>query len=105
MSANKILSTVRVGFAVLFLWLVLAGNWVNLKNESFGVFDSHGGAGFGIVAVVIFVTELISMFTKAFGARELLTLYPNSFACDTTEERSCAVSRNISLPIRFAFIA
>ena len=34
MSANKILSTVRVGFAVLFLWLVLAGNWVNLKNES-----------------------------------------------------------------------
>ena len=53
MTANKILSAVRVGFAVLFLWLVLAGNWVNLKNESFGVFDSHGGAGFGIVAVVL----------------------------------------------------
>ena len=53
---------------------------------------------FGIVAVVIPVVALTSTLIIALGARELLTLYPNSFACDTTEERSCAVSRNISLP-------
>jgi len=65
MTANKILSAVRVGFAVLFLWLVLAGNWVNLKKESFGVFDSHGGAGFGIVAVVLGVLMLLVSLTLA----------------------------------------
>ena len=74
MSANKILSTVRVGFAVLFLWLVLAGNWVNLKNESFGVFDSHGGAGFGIVAVVLGALMLLVSLTLA--AEKEFTIKP-----------------------------
>lgn len=59
MTATNILSLFRVGFSILFLWMVLAGNWVNLKNESFGVFDSQGGAGFGIVAVVLGVTMLL----------------------------------------------
>jgi hypothetical protein len=66
MKANKIVSAVRVGFTILFLWLVLAGNWVNLKNESFGVFDSQGGAGFGIVAVVLgFLMLLVSLTLAA----------------------------------------
>ena len=74
MTANKILSAVRVGFAVLFLWLVLAGNWVNLKNESFGVFDSHGGAGFGIVAVVLGALMLLISLTLA--AEKEFTIKP-----------------------------
>ncbi len=74
MTANKILSAVRVGFAVLFLWLVLAGNWVNLKNESFGVFDSQGGAGFGIVAVVLGALMVLVSLTLA--AEKEFTIKP-----------------------------
>ena len=74
MTANKILSAVRVGFAVLFLWLVLAGNWVNLKNESFGVFDSHGGAGFGIVAVVL--GALMPLISLTLAAEKEFTIKP-----------------------------
>ena len=53
---------------------------------------------FGIVAVDMPVTALTSTLTIALGARELLTLYPNSLACDTTEERSCAVSETFHYP-------
>ena len=74
MTANKILSAVRVGFAVLFLWLVLAGNWVNLKNESFGVFDSQGGAGFGIVAVVL--GALMVLISLTLAAEKEFTIKP-----------------------------
>lgn len=66
MTPTNIISAVRVGFSILFLWIVLAGNWVNLKNESFGVFDSQGGAGFGIVAVVLgFLMLLVSLTLAA----------------------------------------
>ena len=66
MTATNILSLFRVGFSVRFLWMVSAGNWVNLKNESFGVFDSQGGAGFGIVAVVLgVIMVLISLVLAA----------------------------------------
>ena len=66
MTATNILSLFRVGFSVLFLWMVSAGNWVNLKNESFGVFDSQGGVGFGIVAVVLgVIMVLISLVLAA----------------------------------------
>ena len=74
MSANKILSTVRVGFAVLFLWMVRAGKWVKLKNERFGGFDSHGGAGFGIVAVVLGALMLLVSLTLA--AEKEFTIKP-----------------------------
>ena len=74
MSANKILSAIRVGFAAIFLWLVLAGNWVNLKKESFGVFDSQGGAGFGIVVVVLGVLMLLVSLTLA--AEKEFTIKP-----------------------------
>jgi len=74
MAAHKIVSVVRVVFAILFLWLVLAGNWVNLKNESFGVFDSQGGAGFGIVAAVLGVLMLLVSLTLA--AEKEFTIKP-----------------------------
>ena len=74
MTAKNIVSAVRVGFSLLFLWLVLAGNWVNLKNESFGVFDSQGGAGFGIVAVVLGVVMLLTSLTLA--AEKEFTIKP-----------------------------
>ena len=74
MTPTNIISAVRVGFSILFLWIVLAGNWVNLKNESFGVFDSQGGAGFGIVAVVLGVLMLLVSLTLA--AEKEFTIKP-----------------------------
>ena len=59
MTAKDIVSITRVGFSILFFWMVLAGPWTNLKTESFGVFESQGGAGFGIVAVVLGALMLI----------------------------------------------
>ena len=76
MTPTNIISAVRVGFSILFLWIVLAGNWVNLKNESFGVFDTQGGAGFGIVAVVLGVLMLLVSLTLA--AEKEFTIKPLS---------------------------
>ena len=53
MEPRRILGGVRLALSVLFLWLVLGGNWVNLRTESFGVFHESGGAGFGIIAVIL----------------------------------------------------
>ena len=70
MTVDRIVTTVRLGFSVLFLWMVLAGPWINLKKESFGVFDSQGGSGFGIVAVamgiVILLISLLFLIGKEF---------------------------------------
>ena len=59
MTAKDIVSIARVGFSILFFWMVLAGPWTNLKTESFGVFESQGGAGFGIVATILGALMLV----------------------------------------------
>ena len=59
MSAKNVFSAVRVALPILFLWLILGANWTNLKKESFGIFHSQGGAGFGIVAFVLGLAMLI----------------------------------------------
>ena len=73
MTVDRIVTTVRLGFSVLFLWMVIDGPWVKLKGESFGVFDAHGGSGFGIVAVamgaLILLISLLFLTGKEFEFR------------------------------------
>ena len=59
MNAVRVLALVRIVMSSLFLWMVLAGNWVNYKNESFSVFDSSGGSGFGVVVTILGVLMVI----------------------------------------------
>ena len=59
MNAVRVLALVRLVMSSLFLWMVLAGNWVNYKNESFSVFDSSGGSGFGVVVTILGVLMVI----------------------------------------------
>ena len=91
MVAARIVAGVRVALAVLFLWLALAGPWANMRNESFGVFDSLGGAGFGLVTVILGAAMLLVALALAAehdirlgplavgGSQLLLTLAMASF--------------------------
>ena len=76
MKLQRILAIVHLALAAAFLVFALIGEWskVVIEREDFGkgVFDSQGGSGFGILAVLTGVLLVIIAAMRLMGKDKVL---------------------------------
>ena len=71
MTLKRALDFAHLFFAALYLIFVLFGRWAK-GNPDEGVFSSDGGAGFGIIAVVLGVALVILALLRIAGRSQVL---------------------------------
>lgn len=71
MNHNRLLSYAHLLMASGYLIFVLVGPWAK-RGDSFGVFSSDGGTGFGIIGVVLGVILFLLAIFRVMGRAEVL---------------------------------
>ena len=72
MNLKRILDVVHLVLAALYLYFVLFGKWAKRGDPDLGAFSSEGGAGFGIIAVVLGVALVVLALMRIAGKSKVL---------------------------------